>query len=495
MLQERTSRRLYGLGLAAVTLAAAVLRILRLDGPMRYDEAFTYLAYAQGGLRDCFVYSAPNNHVLHTLLVYVSTTFGGIGPTAVRAPALLAGVALVPVGAELARRLGGRRIAGLIAAGLIATSSILIEYSANGRGYTMLCLASVVLVILSRDLVRAPRRSELWGLWALVAAAGAWTIPVMLYPLGLCAAGMIAQAWLTRPDEREAKSMARGRFAARLGVALTATAVLTLLMYAPVLVVSGTGELFGNRFVAPKSMCVVLAELPAAAGEALSHWLRDTSILWWISIIAGLVAAGVEGVRQRRVWRLLPLWSPALLALAALAHRVVPFPRVWLFLLPILLAIAADGLAGLATRFRPRRAPWLAPAAVAALVLVATCHSAWRTHERAHLISEEPHTLVDAKTVVLDCLAMADGHTGFAFNPRVANWPPLAYYVTLYSSPERQFVNERSEACRRVLIVVDHRHTVAEALAQHPHIARKFGRPRLLKSYERASLYVVRRRG
>jgi hypothetical protein len=181
--------------------------------------------------------------------------------------------------------------------------------------------------------------------------------------------------------------------------------------------------------------------------------------------------------------------------LAALAHRVVPFPRVWLFLLPIVLAIASDGLAGLATRLRPRRAPWLATAVVASLVLIATYHSAWRTHERAHLISEEPHTLVDAKTIVLDCLAMADGHTGFAFNPRVANWPPLAYYVTLYSSPERQFVNARSAACRRVLIVVDHRHTVAEALAQHPEIARDYGPPRLLKRYERASVYVLRRPG
>jgi hypothetical protein len=76
-----------------VTIAAAALRAVRLDHPVRYDEAFSYLAYATGqGPSVWLAYTYPNNRLFHTLLVCFSTALGGPGLAAIRAPAFSAAV-------------------------------------------------------------------------------------------------------------------------------------------------------------------------------------------------------------------------------------------------------------------------------------------------------------------------------------------------------------------------------------------------------------------
>ena len=58
------------------------LREVRLYGPMRNDESFTYLAYVKKG--DYFDYSRPNNHVLNTLLMAESAKALGESPAGLR---------------------------------------------------------------------------------------------------------------------------------------------------------------------------------------------------------------------------------------------------------------------------------------------------------------------------------------------------------------------------------------------------------------------------
>ena len=65
---------------------------------------------------------------------------------AIRLPALVAGIALVPATFAFARVLYGRA-AGLLAAAFVAASSTLVEYSTNARGYTLVALATVLVFI------------------------------------------------------------------------------------------------------------------------------------------------------------------------------------------------------------------------------------------------------------------------------------------------------------------------------------------------------------
>lgn len=51
-----------------------VMRLQFVGQPIRTDEAVTYLQYASGNfLQPLYDYSAPNNHILHTIGVSVTT--------------------------------------------------------------------------------------------------------------------------------------------------------------------------------------------------------------------------------------------------------------------------------------------------------------------------------------------------------------------------------------------------------------------------------------
>ena len=189
--------RLYLVSFGLVVVVAAALRIAYLDVPLRYDEATTYNNFVAKPLHVALAnYSTPNNHLLHTFLAKVSVTLFGSEPWAIRLPALLAGIALVPATFALTRAYHGR-LAALLAAALVAASSTLVEYSTNARGYTLVALATVLVLIAA---VRALERDSA-GAWAVVAATGSlglYAVPVMVYPLGGAFLWILVSGWLAR---------------------------------------------------------------------------------------------------------------------------------------------------------------------------------------------------------------------------------------------------------------------------------------------------------
>ncbi|HOF19108.1 MAG TPA: hypothetical protein PK082_09370, partial [Phycisphaerae bacterium] len=422
----------YWAALAGITLLAAWLRVEHLMHPMRYDESFSLLMFAApDDPGRWFHYLAPNNHVLHTLAVHLSVSRFGLLPPAVRLPALLAGVLLVPSAASLARRVSGSAVAGLIVAALTGASSLLVEYSVNARGYAMVCLAGVWMARFTADLFRDARRIGPWIGWILAGAAGAFTIPIMVYPAGILLLALAAQLGLCRADRA-----VRRKIALRLVVAVAATAALTALAYLPVIEVSGLEALVANRFVSPQPLGEVAAALPGVAGQTLRDWFRDGSWAWAALVGAGVVGSLVEAVRRRAVLWALPALAAVLLPAAALAQRVVPFPRVWLFALPWTLALSACG-AMVLVRLLPRPAPrTVGKIAGAALLAGAVGASAWNVHARKLMISEDPRTLIAAEQIARDASnALCDGRT--AMLAWVPGWPSLAYYNLLYN-PQRR---------------------------------------------------------
>src|SRR5512138_288777 len=168
--------------LGVITLIGLVLRLLEIDKPIAYDEAYTFINFASRPFKHILAdYSAPNNHIFHTILVGIATRLFGGEPWAIRLPAFLAGTLMAPVMYLTARRFFSRAQA-LGAAALVAVMPVFIDYSVNGRGYTILFVLALLLVNFGGILVTRQSKSALIA-YGSTAALGFYTIPIFLYPM------------------------------------------------------------------------------------------------------------------------------------------------------------------------------------------------------------------------------------------------------------------------------------------------------------------------
>jgi hypothetical protein len=325
-----------------ITAVAAISRLANLWQPMRYDESITW-AYFVGRSWHTVVssYPFPNNHVLFSLLAKVTSSLAPFQPWALRLPAFLAGVAIVPLTWAVGRRFASPAV-GLLGAALAAGSTSLILYATNARGYSIVVALFLALLLLA-DHLRASPSPRAFALHALIGALGLYAIPVMLYPLGIVATWLLLAALRARGAERR-------RLAVGTASASVAAGALAALLYLPIIRTAGVSALTGNQFVRPTAWPAFLSDLPRHAAETLLTW---TSPLPWWSAALLLVLAVVGVWRTERSARpslalATVLWCALLLAAT---HRV-PFVRVWLFLLPLFHLAVARGLVRVARRTR-----------------------------------------------------------------------------------------------------------------------------------------------
>ena len=316
--------------LGCLILFAAALRIPHLFEPMRYDESFTFLQYASRPFYAALsFYDAPNNHLLHTLLVRVAYLIFGDHPWALRLPTFFAGICLVPATYLAARALYGAGGA-LLASGLVASSSILIEYATNARGYSILGLIFLMLIPLSLYSVRHKNRAG-WLCVAVLAALGFYTVPIMLYPF----CGILV--WLLLSE-----GIGRSRVIT-LVVTAGLVVLFTAVLYLPVFAVTGPKAVVANPFIIRIPYHELVHDLPLSFVSTWKEWNRDLPLLVVLALVAGFVLALI---RHRKCGALrLPLAFALVLGVAPLLfiQRVIPPERVWLFALPLYLLTAAAG--------------------------------------------------------------------------------------------------------------------------------------------------------
>jgi uncharacterized membrane protein len=475
--------RLHLVALGAISVVALLVRLDFLFQPMRYDESVTYVHYASRPLYvGLTTYTAPNNHVLNTVLVHLSTELFGNHPWAIRLPAFTAGVLLVPA-TYVAARIVYDRGSGLLAAALVATSSTLIEYSTNGRGYTGLTLIFILLLALATHL-RQSRSSAAWAAFAVLAALGFFEVPTMLYAFG---AVVVWLAWSITVTGRTDLLLTR------LLPALAASGALTVLLYAPVIAVSGPHSLLGNSFVAPQTWSYFTHHLPRSLEATFARWHRDQPPALWILLACGFVVAIVLHQRLSEV-KVPPVVGPLVFIPPVIVlQHVVPFERVWLFLLPLYLMTAAAGVLFLVRRFRSRKHY----AAAVSLIAVALCVSLARdaVASRAVYHSEDTSTFRDAPHVA----AFLEQYV--RPGDRVLVSPPadaiLEYYLSAEGlDPGRLLYTDF--AAKRLLVVVKEgprEYTLSEVLRQHLSgtVTRRLT-PVPLRRYPHTRLYELVRR-
>ena len=317
--------------LLVLLLVGVLIRAAFLREPMRFDEAFTFQVYALRDLHGItLTYDTPNNHVFHTLLMHFSVEALGDRLLGIRLPAFVAG-ALVPLATWWAAlELYGRQ-AALWAASLAVTASPLVDYSANGRGYTLSVLFVAVCLALA---ARIDRTASPWAMrgFVLAGALAVWSVPTSAYGLAVVGVWLAGAALLSGEEERRSKLL-------RASGALLLTGLLAALLLWP-LTSQGGWNFVGGL---PKTW------------EAISGLATDTVGFWhrtwfhpfdWI-VMLGFVASLV--LHRRLARSPMPLHAAFVLALGALllTTRLGPFPRSWIALLPFYLIPAGAGISAL----------------------------------------------------------------------------------------------------------------------------------------------------
>jgi hypothetical protein len=352
---------LSSLMLSLTIVSGIALRILFINRTIRYDEAFTVLDFASKPFYvGLILYTVPNNHILHTLLVHWAILLFGTAEWAIRIPAFVAGVLLVPLTYEFARKFVSPT-AGFLAAAFTATSSILIEYSINARGYTMICAFALAVAICAIEIRK--QVSPFWcALFAFFMILGFWTIPIFLFSVGGPLAWLI---WESFDHGRRYRRL----FWKRILITIALAGICTICLYTPVIALNGPAALVANKYVSSHAWPVLLkGNWPVLKTAFHEEWMRDLGTLLPIAMCFAALL-GIAVCRDMRRFVLVTLgWAVSLL----LVFRFVPFPRNWLMYLPIFYSAVASGAAWILEHSIPSSARKLSVLAAVLLILFAT---------------------------------------------------------------------------------------------------------------------------
>ena len=140
---------------------------------------------------------------LYFVLAWLATQLGSAAEL-VRLPALIAGLASIPLAFLLGRRLFGQS-AGLVAAAIMALNPFMVFYATDGRAYTVaiaLLLGSTLAMLIAAD-------GGGWGWWAAYAALVALAMYAHYTAAFVLGAQLLWLLW-ARPQARVAGLVATG---------------------------------------------------------------------------------------------------------------------------------------------------------------------------------------------------------------------------------------------------------------------------------------------
>lgn len=371
--------RRYLYAVAALTALALVVRIPGLGSGLWADEIWAVMESFRTPFPQSLAhFPGDNKHPLYAVLAHASIVTFGEHAWSVRLPALLFGVATVPLLYALGVSIASRAEA-FAAAALLALSYHHVWFSQNARGYTMLAFWAVLTTLL---LVRAMRGQNAppWVWYGIAAALGAYTHLTFVFTV--LAQAAVALLGVLAIPRSEGRLSWRGPL-----IGFFVAAVVSVLLYAPIF--AQVMSFFLHR----KSNL----EGISSPGWALAEGLRVLRLgfggLFGAGVVAVAIAvvvgcAGIISYTRQSLRVMLLLVLPALFTLlGAFVARGTMYPRFFFGLIGFALLLGMRGAfvagAWIAQRADlPQSTGRAVGVAVASIVVVASALSVpldWRS--------------------------------------------------------------------------------------------------------------------
>jgi hypothetical protein len=471
--------------LLAILIGGTLLRLIYLDGPMRYDESRSFNDYVQvENIFDSLSrYERPNNHLLNTLLMYLSMkSFGRNDEWVLRLPELLAGLATILLTYLVARQEFNKQIA-LLSASLVAVSSAMITYSVMARGYMLQIAFFMGLVLAVQRLVKAKNLAA-WLGFIVATALGFYAVPIMLY--GFLAMALVLLVVILRRDRTRLLEW-------MLGVAWASW--FTLLLYMPVLARFGLGAISSNSYTISQSLEDFLQTLPRSVLVTLSFWLEGTPPFLWLVFLLALLLGVLNPVlkfsktgesQKGQILSMFPLLLLFILLILIIQRPALyAAPHMFLFLLPLLAILISTGLAYLFAKIKFSGIV----AGIGVLIL-----AGFIIFSQAPHLSYEGGIYHDAEDVAIYLSQEENLNYRLAFSPNYDQ--PLLYYFQHYDLSAELISRDYQTVDTIYFIVRDSFDASVESVVNElvGQTVAEFTQPQLAASFSFSDLYRMDRR-
>lgn len=325
------------LALGAIVLLAVATRAFGLNSGLWVDEIYSLVRSFRAPTSTILTeFWGDNHHPLYALLAHVSRGMLGEAPWTVRLPAMLLGVAAVPMLYQLGR-LVVRQHEALLAALLLSVSYHHVWFSQNARGYSAIAFVAIVTMwALLRGVATGERRYFVW--YAVAAALGAYTHLTMI--LVVVGHALAVVAFLIAPGRAiDRRALWRGSI-----LAFALSAALTLVLYGPML--RDVLDFFLNRPSQLRGISTPRWALIEGVRVLVLGLGAGMAIVGGTVLAVGAVvgASGVASIWRRDRLFVLMLAMPCLVTVAgAAAARGTMYPRFFFFAIGPAMLFAVRG--------------------------------------------------------------------------------------------------------------------------------------------------------
>ena len=296
--------------------------------PIEGDEAVTFFAFTKIGLLSSIsFYPAPNNHVLNSILTNL-TYFLPFNPTInLRIPNVLISTISTFFFYYTISNFFNRNIIILLTI-LFTFSYPVLFYGFSARGYSLIILSYIIIFYCTIQIIINPiLYKKYFRIFFIFSIIGFYSIPVFLYPFLICISFLFLYFYRFKLNEQ--------LFFLIKFFILNISAVIVI--YSPIIIVSGLNSLIKNDFVKPINRYDVIKSLYDHFNQSV-NFIIGLDLKYFIFFIFFSFILLYKKIPSSIFYFL--FFNFCLTPFILIAHSVIPFNRTWIFLLiPLLYLI------------------------------------------------------------------------------------------------------------------------------------------------------------